>query len=173
MSYLEFLARPYNLAFLALGIASLAVRVIHGRGDRDLFAWFAGLLAACVLGLTINGAIHDLSLGDPAGRFPFVLAISLVAAAPVGWGIARIRQRLFPPVESIQFNDPGQSGMEARIVSREVGEEPGSGRAQWHDGEGGLHIVRCHTEGPTVKFGRQVRLEAFDEEEGSYLVSVD
>lgn len=173
MSYLEFLARPYNLVFLALGFASLVVRVIHGRGDRDLFAWFAGLLAACVLGLTINGAIHDLSLGDPADRFPLVLTISLVAAVPVGWGIARIRQRLFPPVESIQFNEPGQSGMEARVVSREVGQEPGSGRAQWHDGKGGLHIVRCHTGGATVKFGSQVRLEAFDEEEGSYLVSVD
>lgn len=173
MSYLEFLGRPYNLAFLALGLVAVAVRVADARTDRDLFAWFAGSLAACVIGLTINGAIHDLALGDPAGRFPLVLAISVVAAVPLGWGAARLRRRLFPPVESVRFNEPGHPGVEARIVSREVTDEPGSGRAQWHDGEGGLHMVRCHTDGPTLRFGRKVRLEAFDEEEGSYLVSAD
>lgn len=171
MSYLEFLGRPYNLAFLALGLAALAIRVADARADRDLFAWFAGSLAACIVGLTINGAIHDLALGDPAESFPLVLGVSLAAAIPVGWGAARVRRRLFPPVESVRFNEPGHRGVEARIVSREVGDAPGSGRAQWHDGEGGLHMVRCHTRDGTLRFGSKVRLEAFDEEQESYLVS--
>lgn len=169
MSYLEFLARPYNLVFLALGAAGVVVLFAARRREEDLFLLHAGLIALAVAGLTVNGAIHDLALGDPAERFPEVLGISVVIAAAAA-GVGRlVRDRFFPPVRKVHFNERGLEGVEARIVSRSVDPEPGSGRAHWHDGEGGLHLVSCHTAEGRLEFGSTVRLEAFDDEHGSYL----
>lgn len=170
MSYLEFLGRPYNVVFLVTGAVGVVVLVL-GRGrEKDLFLVHAGLIALAFAGLTLNGAIHDLGLGDPADRFPTVLGLSVVIGA-AGAGVSRlVRDRFFPPVQSVHFNDRGLEGVEARVVSRSVEAEPGSGRAHWHDGEGGLHLVSCHTSEGRIGFGKTVRLETFDEEHHSYLV---
>lgn len=170
MSYLEFLARPFNLPFLAALAAGVAVLLVARRSSRDLFYVHAWLLGLAFTGLTLNGAIHDLRMGDPGARFPVVLVASSLVAAGVALVGRRIRDRLFPPVEAVRFNERGLEGVEARVVSRRVREEPGSGRAQWHDGDGVLHLVTCHTSGGSVGFGTTVTLEEFDDEHGSYLV---
>lgn len=170
MSYPEFLVRPYNLVFLALGVVGVLVLLVSRRREEDLFLAHAGLIALSVAGLTLNGAIHDLALGDPADHFPVVLGLSAVIAA-AGAGVGRlVRDRLFPPVRTVHFNERGLEGVEARVVSESVDTDPASGRAHWHDGEGGLHLVTCHTDEGRIEFGRIVRLEAFDDEHDSYLV---
>lgn len=170
MTYLEFLARPYNVVFLAVGALGAAVLVASRRREEDLFLLHAGLIALAVAGLTLNGAIHDLALGDPADRFPAVLGLSVVIAAAAA-GVGRlVRDRFFPPVREVHFNERGLEGAEARIVSRSVDTTPGSGRAHWHDGEGGLHLVSCHTAEGRLEFGSTVRLEAFDDDHDSYRV---
>lgn len=170
MSYLEFLARPFNLPFLAALAAGVAVLLVGRSSPRDLFYVHAWLLGVAFTGLTLNGAIHDLRLGDPGGRFPLVLLASGVVGVGVAFVGRRIRDRLFPPVESVRFNERGLEGVEARVVSRRVREEPGSGRAHWHDGDGVLHLITCHTSGGSLGFGTTVTLEEFDDEHGSYLV---
>lgn len=170
MSYLEFLGRPYNLFFLGLGVVGVVVLLVGRRREEDLFLAHTGLIAMAVAGLTLNGAIHDLALGDPADRFPAVLGLSAVIAAAAA-GVGRLlRDRFFPPVREVHFNERGLEGVEARIVSRSVDADPASGRAHWHDGDGGLHLVTCHTAEGRIEFGRTVRLEAFDDEHGSYVV---
>lgn len=170
MSYLEFLGRPYNVFFLVMGGLGVAVLLVARRREEDLFLVHVGLIALGFAGLTLNGAIHDLALGDPADRFPSVLGLSVVIAA-VSAGVGRrVRDRFFPPVREVHFNERGLEGVEARIVSRGVDTDPGSGRAHWHDGDGRLHLVTCHTSEGRIEFGRTVLLEEFDDEHGSYLV---
>lgn len=171
MSYLDFVVQPFNLPFLAAVGAGLGLLLYARSSDRDLFLLHAGLLSLGIAGLTVNGAVHDFALGDPAGHFPRVLAGSLVLAALATGAGKWIRDRFFPPIRQVRFNEPGLDGVEARVVSERVEAEPGSGRAQWHDGEGALHLVVCHTEEGSVGFGRTVRLEEFDDEHDSYRVS--
>jgi hypothetical protein len=73
-------------------------------------------------------------------------------------------------VEGVAFTVPGLEGSEARIVTRTVGPAPGSGRAQWQDERGVIHVVRVHTGEDLLRFGRRVRLVAWDEGERSYRV---
>lgn len=169
MSYGEFLLQWYNLIFLAAGAVGLAAALFGGE-ERDPLRFAATALSASILGLTLNGAVHDLRLGDPAGHFWWVLPTALVGGGLLGWGIERARDQWFPPVQGVRWNPPGQEGTEAQVVSSSVGEEPASGRAQWQDEEGVLTLVRCHTAEDEMKFGARVRLEEFDEEEESYLV---
>lgn len=170
MSYLEFLLRPFNLPFLGAVAAGVAVWIGARRTGRDLFLARAGLVAFGVAGLTLTGAVHDLRLGSPAGRLPEILAASAVLAAVAAWGVRALRNRFFPPVRDVHFNEPGLEGVEARVVSDGVDEEPGSGRAHWHDGEGALHLVSCHSASGRIGFGESVRLEEYDDEHGSYRV---
>lgn len=168
MSYLEFLLEPYNLVFLglaALAAASLPVGRLTGRSSSAATAF---LISAAVIGLTLTGAVHDLGLGDPGRRFPAILALSLALAAPSAWAFLALRRRLFPPTRHVALTDPGQEGEVARVV-RPAGEEPGSGRAQRHDGEGTLHLIRCHSPGGRIRFGRRVHLTEYDDETESYL----
>lgn len=170
MSYPEFLLQPYNLVFVAATVAGLGVLLCARSSERDLFPVHAGLLALGIAGLTVNGAVHDLHLGDPAALFPRALAVSVVLAG-LATGVAKwIRDRFFPPIRRVYFNERGLDGVEAKVVSERVEPRPGSGRAQWHDGEGSLHVVLCHTIEGSVGFGRTVRLEAFDDENESYRV---
>ena len=171
MTYWQFLAEWYNAAFLLLGLAGAALAVASRLSGRDLIEVAVALMAAAVVGLTWNGAIHDLSLGSPAPRFPYVLAVSLALGWLIGRGLSRVRQRYFRPISAVRFNRPGHEGTEARLVTRTTGIEPGSGRAQWQDEEGVLHIVHAHTGGAELGFGLTVRLERFDAGAESYLVT--
>lgn len=169
MSYVEFLGQWYNVVFLLLGVLG-AITWIAGRRGRVRNSLVAGILmGSAVAGLTINGALHDLTLGDPAGDFPLVLAVSVFVAFLFAWGYRRLSQRYFPPVKGVQIDSPGLSGMEARVVSKNVGSDPRSGRAQ-RQADGTLHLVHCHTSEEGVRFGRTVRLMEYDPSLGSYRV---
>lgn len=170
MSYLEFLLRPFNLVFVAGGLAGLTVLILSRGAERDLFLVHAGLLAFGVTGLTLTGAVHDLRLGSPADRFPEVLALSALVAAGIAVGGRAVRDRFFPRIRNVHFNRAGLEGVEARVVSDGVDEDPGSGRAHWHDGEGGLHLVSCHSAEGRIAFGKTVLLEEWDDEHDSYRV---
>lgn len=171
MSYLEFLVQPFNLPFLVAALLGMAAVPVGRRLRRSGLGPAAGLMAAGVCGLTWNGAIHDLGLGSPAPRLPLVLAFSAVLGAASGWGAVRLRDRWFRPIRGVAVTEPGHEGTEAVLVSRRTGPAPGSGRAQWQDGSGILHVVRCHTSGPVLRFGRTVRLGAYDPVGRSYRVS--
>lgn len=170
MSYGEFLLQWYNLIFLAVGAVGLAAALLGGGEERAPLRFAATALSVSIIGLTLNGAVHDLRLGDPAAQFWWVLPASVVGGALFGWGIERARNRWFPPVQGVRWNPPGQEGAEARVVSSSVDEEPASGRAQWQDDEGVLTLVKCHTAEDEMKFGARVRLEEYDEAGDSYLV---
>jgi hypothetical protein len=170
VSYVEFLARWYNLPFLALVLAGLAVGLVGRLGRRRVTALSTALIAAGIVGLTWNGALHDLGLNGYERRFPIVLASAALIGAIIGITIDRARRRLFPAVEGLAFTMPGLEGSMARIVSREVGPEPASGRAQWRDEHGVMHIVRVHAGDESLPFGREVRLLTFDAGSRSYLV---
>lgn len=170
MNYGEFLLQWYNLLFLAAAAAGLAVALFGRRLQRDAFPIAATILSVALAGLTLNGAVHDLRLGDPAGHFWWVLPAAIVSGGAFGWALTWARNRWFPPVRGVRWNPPGQEGAEARVVTSSVDPEPGSGRAQWQDAEGILTLVKCHTEEESMKFGAHVRLVEFDEEAESYLV---
>ncbi len=172
MTYFEFLARWYNLAFLALGAAGLVCAAWGRVRGRDLFRLSATLLITAVIGLTWNGTIHDLGMGSPGARFPVVLLGSAAVGWLVGRWLSRLRARHFRPIAAVRFNRAGHEGVEARLVTRVAGPEPGSGRAQWQDEEGALHIVHVHTSEGEIGFGRRLRLERFDPSRESYLVTV-
>ena len=170
MSYLEFLLRPFNLPFLGATAAGVVVWIAARRAGRDLILVRAGLLAFGVIGLTLTGAVHDLRLGSPAGRLPQILVGSALLATAAAFGFRALRDRFFPPVRDVRFNEPGLEGAEARVVSDGMDETPASGRAHWHDGEGALHLVACHSASGRIGFGENVRLEEYDDEHGSYRV---
>lgn len=171
MTYFDFLGHWYNLAFLAIGAAGLVCAAWGRVRGRDLFRAATTLLVAAVTGLTWNGTIHDLGLGSPAPRFPYVLVGSMAAGWLAGRWASRIRARHFMPISAVRFNRDGHEGVEARLVTRSAGVEPGSGRAQWQDEEGTLHIVHVHTAGEEIGFGRRVRLGRYDAGSESYLVA--
>lgn len=171
MRYLEFLGQWYNLAFLLAGALGLVCAVWGRLSGRDFFRPAATLLVTAVAGLTWNGTIHDLGLGSPAPRFPYVLIGSAAAGWLAGWWLARFRARHLRPITAVQFNRPGHEGTEARLVTRGAGPEPGSGRAQWQDDDGTLHVVHVHTAGEGIGFGRRVLLGPFDPGLESYLAT--
>ena len=170
MNYLEFLTRWYNLPFVVLILGGLLTGMVARARGRRATALSTGLVAAGVVGLTWNGALHDLGIEGYAERFGLVLLASGLAGAAIGIATDRVRRRLFPAVEGLAFTVAGLEGSEARIVSREATSDPGSGRAQWQDEDGVLHIVRVHSGAATIRFGRPVRLTEFDEDARSYLV---
>lgn len=177
MSYAEFLGQWYNVAFLLLGLSGAGLWIAGrlrrrraGRGDGVASSLVAGtLVASGVAGLTVNGAIHDLSLGDPAPRFPLVLPAALAVGFVVARAYRKLARRYFPPVHGVEIDSPDLAGLDARIVSKNVSGEPRSGRAQLQAGDV-LHLVHCHAENDGVRFGRTVRLVEFDSTSGSYLV---
>jgi uncharacterized integral membrane protein len=170
VSYFEFLARWYNLPFVAAILAGFVAGLVARGGRRRATVLTTGLVATGVVGLTWNGALHDLGIDGYGDWFGLVLLGSGIAGALIGMATDRARRRLFPAVEGLAFTVPGLEGSEARIVSRGGTSDPGSGRAQWRDDDGILHLVRVHGEAGTIRFGRPVRLAEFDEEARSYRV---
>ena len=170
MNYFEFLTRWYNLPFVVFILGGVIAGMVARSRRRRATVLSTGLVAAGIVGLTWNGALHDLGIEGYADRFGLVLLASGLAGAAIGIATDRVRRRLFPAVEGLAFTVAGLEGSEARIVSREVTSDPGSGRAQWRDADGVLHIVRVHSGDAAIRFGRPVRLTAFDETSRSYRV---
>lgn len=170
MNYFEFLARWYNLPFVLFILAGALTGIFRRSTRRRGSALSTGLVAAGVVGLTWNGALHDLGIEGYEDRFVLVLAASVAIGALIGWTVERARRKLFPAIEGLSFTVAGLEETEARMISREVGREPGSGRAQWRDEDGVMHIVRVHTSDPGIRFGRSVRLIEFDADSRSYRI---
>lgn len=170
MSYPEFLVQWYNLVFLAFAAAGLAAWAWGRATARDLSFVPACLAGVAVVGLTLTGAVHDLQLGSPRDYFPLLFPLALLLGAGAGWGVHRLRMRWFPPVNGLRWNPEGEEGQVARIISPEVTGEPGSGRAQWQNESGVLTVVRCHTRGPELRFGKDVELHEYDGTHESYRV---
>jgi hypothetical protein len=189
VTYLQFLGEWYNLPWLAAVGAGLLLAMrgrLAGRArpsaDGAPEAPRPGslaprtspavlLVAAGILGLTLNGAIHDLRLGPVGGRFPLVAAISLGAGWLLAWGGPRLRHRVAPPITGLAFNRTGLQGGEAVVLSAGANSD-GTARARHRDEAGVAHIVRIHASEPAdaegLRLGCTVRLGAFDEERGSY-----
>lgn len=180
MNYFEFLVQPYNLLWLAAAVGGLIALAFGGRrGHRALnpegrippvrTSIRILLLVAGLVGLTINGALHDLRL-DPIGpRQPLVATVSLAAAWLLAWGGPRLRRRMFPPVTAVKFNEPGLEGAEAVVLSRGIGPNDEPGRARHYAEDGVSHIVRVAPAGRhSLRFGMKVTLGRFDDAKRAY-----
>lgn len=174
MTYLQFLGQWYNLVWLGAVGAGLLLALRARSSERGGTESRAGprtsaatvLVAGGVLGLTLNGAIHDFRLGEAARRFPIVFVASLVGGWLFAWGSSRLRHRFAPPVTGLTFNREGLEGREAVVLSGSL-DESGVGRARYRDPAGVAHIVRIYrrsgADSTELRFGRRVRLGSFDE----------
>lgn len=170
MSYLEFLREPYNLPFVVaavFGVIAWFVRRSSGRFPGPLSPAF--FVATGVVGLTVNGALHDLGLGDYGRRFPLILLASVVA----GLVFQRVARRRGSPGgrRQVRFNDTGLAGRTAVVLSRPSASNRNTGRARLQDETGMVHIVRIHADDEAgIRFGMRVRLGRFDEKRQAYTV---
>jgi hypothetical protein len=182
VNYFEFLVQPYNLVWLAMIVAGVIALIwrarLRVRGSAGVpeappppvrTSIPVLLLTAGLVGLTINGALHDLRL-DPIGpRQPLVTTISLAAGWLLAWGGPRLRRRAFPPVTAVKFNEPGLEGAVAVVLSRGIGSGDEPGRARHHGDDGVSHIVRVAPAGEhTLRFGMKVTLGPFDDTKRAY-----
>jgi hypothetical protein len=193
VTYFQFLGEWYNLPWLAAVVAGLlaAMRARRARrsdvpvGPEDSpepkrplaprTSPAVLLVTSGVVGLTLNGAIHDLRLGSAGARFPLVAVLSLGTGWLVAWGGSRLRHRVAPPITGLAFNRPGLEGGEAVVLG--TGTEPdGTPRARHRDAAGVAHIVRIRfpvdADPHELRFGRKVRLDTFDPELGVYHVTL-
>lgn len=166
MSYAEFLLQWYNLPFDAAVVIAAGLAVFGHRIGGSSLGWPLFILG--VTGLTLNGAIHDLALGSPASSFPVVLALALVSSAGLTHLGRRIRSKMFPQVTGVTWNQPGLDGSQAQVVSPTGGPDSPKGRARVRDEYGVSHVVRIHSDGAALRFGKRIRLGAFDESTESY-----
>lgn len=175
MAYLQFLGEWYNLTWVGAVCAGLLLVILRRRETPDGRRSSPGvaLIAAGVIGLTLNGALHDFRIGPIARWFPLVAVLALVGGWLIARAASRFRHRWFPPVRAVAFNQPGLEGEEAVVLSADL--EPGGiGRARHRDEEGTSHILRVHLpdggDPAALRFGGRVRLGTFDPERRSYPV---
>lgn len=175
MAYLRFLGEWYNLIWVGAVCAGLLVVAFRRREPSDGPRTRPGILlvAAGVVGLTFNGALHDFRIEPIARWFPLVAVLSLGAAWLIARTASRFRHRWFPPVRAVAFNQPGLEGEEAVVLSADL-EHGRIGRARHRDETGTSHIVRVHLsegdEAGALRFGGRVRLGSFDPVRASYPV---
>ena len=169
MSYLSFLSEWFNLAFVGAVVGGVLFGLLSQRRPRpDVRA--ASLFLTGIIGLTFNGAVHDLSLGSPAEKFPLILLGATLLGVGLTIGGSHLLRRLFPPVTGVTWNEPGLQGSVAQVVTATAGRESPTGRARVRDSEGVVHVVRIHAPGASLRFGRRVRLGTFDDARKSYPV---
>ena len=185
MSYLEFLTRWYNWPYLA-GLAVSVAAFLRlpptrrlGERFRDLldlqevsgrFLLLVFGLSFGILGLTLNGALHDYwRRWQEIGAVPgFVVAGG--AALLITRGLGRVQERHFPRYTSVKFGSPDLEGYEGRVVSRVVSPDYRAGRAQVMEEGGTLHVVLCKTSAEEIPYSATVRLQAYDPADGRYFV---
>lgn len=175
MAYLRFLGEWYNLVWVGAICAGLLFVRLGRREPPDEPRTSPGivLIAAGVLGLTLNGALHDFRVEPIARWFPLVAVFALGAGWLVARSASRLRHRWFPPVRGVAFNQPGLEGEEAIVLSADL-QRGRIGRARHRDETGTSHILRVHLaddEGVgALRFGGRVRLGTFDPARRSYPV---
>lgn len=185
MSYLEFLAGWYNWLYLAALAAAAAARFVpslfrsvgerlgrvlgvHGVAGHTLAAIFT--LALGILGLTLNGALHDYWPRALTAAFVPTIALSGIIAAIVTRVLGRALSRHFPEIRAIEFGSRGLAGHEGRVVSRSVSPDYRAGRAQVMLEDGTLHMVLCKTRRREIGYGARVVLDEYDPQDGRYYV---
>ena len=185
MSYLQFIIQWYNLPYLgslALALASmvrpgwfadlgmllgrrLGLQTVAGQSVVFVFSLSLG-----IVGLTVNGALHDYwSSAQKPGFLPgFILAT--VVALLMARGVGRVRERHFPEIKAVRFGTATLSGSEGRVVSGRVSPEYLAGRAQVMDEDGTLHVVLCKTREQEISYASTVVLGDYDPGDGRYFV---
>ncbi len=185
MTYPTFLLQWYNWPYLAaLGLALLTLlgpRLLSGSGRR-LGHWLgvermAGhtllrtfVLAAGILGLTLNGAIHDYWPAAQERAFLPVLLVTLAMAALLSRVVGRYFERHFPEIKAVRWGGPGLGGQRGRVVSRTVSRDYRAGRAQVMGEDDTLHVVLCKTHAEEIPYGALVSLGEYDQADGRYYV---
>lgn len=152
--------------------AGVAGAVMMFRPHRQhLPRWAPGaLFAAGIIGLTLNGAIHDLSLGTPTRWFPLVSIIAMAGGVGFAMSGMHLLRRLFPPVTGVTWNEPGLEGSVAQVVTSTAASASSGGRARVRGADGVVHVVRIYAPGQSLRFGRKVKLGPFDDSRSAYPV---
>lgn len=186
MSYLRFLLEWYNWPYLAaiLGVVAsflpaesldragralgrrLGIRRLGGRPILRLF-----LLMFGVVGLTINGALHDYWPAAQERGFLASLAGAGLFAALATRALGRFFQRHFPEIKAITWGGPGLGGRTGRVVSRVISPDYRAGRVQVMDEDQTLHVVLCKTRGGEIAYGELVALDEYDPDDRRYYVT--
>jgi len=186
VSYLTFLVQWYNWPYLAgllLVAASLARPAVLGALGVRLGGWlglkrasgFAVLRAFAVtltvVGLTVNGALHDYWPAAQERGFIPGLVVTVVLALLVTRLVGRVFEEHFPEFRAVSWGESGLSGREGRVVSRLVSADYRAGRAHVMGEDGTLHTVLCKTGGSEIPLGALVVLGEYDDEDGRYIVT--
>ena len=185
MSYLDFLLQWYNWPYLgALGVAVLSFTpaALTGRLGQPL-ASLLGLervsgrilarvfsVVVGVLGLTVNGALHDYLPASQERGFLPGLALTLVVGVLVTRSVGKLFERQFPEIKAVGWGAADLAGREARVVSKKVSPEYGAGRAQVMDEDGTMHVVLCKTREEEFLYGALVELSEYDAGDRRYFV---
>jgi len=185
VDYLGFLLQWYNWPYLAglfLAVASLFPLSVLDRLGRTVGGWLnigrvSGRailrvfgLAFVVIGLTMNGAVHDYwPTEQERGFLPGLVVTTLIAALITKW-LGRLFERHFPEIKAVGWGSPGLSGSEGRVVSRMVSSDYKAGRAQVMGEHDTLHMVLCKTREGEIPYGATITLGEFDTEDGRYFV---
>ncbi len=185
MNYLTFLIQWYNWPYL-VGLLVLAVSfarpaILEALGVR-LGGWLglkrasgipvlrAFAVALSVVGLTVNGALHDYwPAGQERGFVPG-LVVTVLLAAVVTRLVGRVFEEHFPEFRAVSWGESGLSGREGRVVSRMVSADYRAGRAHVMGDDETLHTVMCKTKGNEIPLGALVVLGDYDDEDGRYFV---
>lgn len=186
MSYPEFLVQWYNwpyLLALVIAIASLA----RPPALAELGAALGGILrleqlsgltilrtfSVCVaiVGLTVNGAIHDYWRRAQESAFAPALLLTVFLAVVFTRAIGGVLQRHFPRIRDVRWGGSNLSGERGRVVSRAVSPDYRAGRAQVMGADDTLYIVLCKTREEEIPYGVEVELGDFDTSDGRYFVT--
>ncbi len=183
MDYFSFLLQWFNWPYLAaflIGVASVvrpaSVRPLGtavarwlrlGRVPGHVIARVFGF-ALGIIGLTVNGGLHDYwPQAQERGFLPGLIVSLLVATLVTRW-VGRIFERHFPEIRAIGWGSPELSGQEGRVVSRVVSPEYPAGRAQVMGEDETLHMVLCKTRQGEIPYGAAVVLGEYDAGDGRY-----
>lgn len=185
MNYITFLIQWYNWPYLA-GLLVLAVSlgrpaILEALGVR-VGGWLglkrasgipvlrAFTVTLTVVGLTVNGALHDYWPAAQERGFVPGLVVTVLLAAVVTRLVGRVFEEHFPEFKAVSWGESGLSGREGRVVSRMVSADYRAGRAHVMGDDETLHTVMCKTKGNEIPLGALVVLGDYDDEDGRYFV---
>jgi len=185
VNYFEFLLQWYNWPYLVAGLLAIASFFKHGAVDgpgRKLGSWLGiqrvsgrvllrvFTVALVVVGLTLNGGIHDYWPAKQVRGFLPVLLIAGVFALLLTRSIGRLFERQFPEIKAVGWGSPDLGGREGRVVSGVVSPDYKAGRAHVMMEDGTLHTVLCKTVEGEISYGAIVILGEYDSSDGRYFV---